>query len=67
MLLKTGLAVPRPSWVLPTGAVQLLDVVPASGAFPSGHAVAAAVLATALATIIQPGAGKKPCRCWWWR
>ena len=59
MLLKAGLAVPRPSLVLPAGAVQLLDIVPASGAFPSGHAVAAATLATALATIIQLGAWQK--------
>lgn len=42
--LKAGFAVPRPPLVLPAGSVQLLDVLPANGSFPSGHAIAVALL-----------------------
>ena len=44
--LKAGFAVPRPPLVLPQGAVDLLDRLPGNGSFPSGHAMAAAALAT---------------------
>lgn len=44
ILLKAGFAEPRPSLVLPAGSVRLLDVLPGNGAFPSGHAMAAALL-----------------------
>lgn len=44
ILLKAGFAEPRPSLVLPAGSVRLLDVLPANGAFPSGHAIAVALL-----------------------
>ncbi|KJH68538.1 phosphatase PAP2 family protein [Chromobacterium violaceum] len=45
-LLKAGFAVPRPPLVLPRGSVDLLDRLPGNGSFPSGHAMAAAALAT---------------------
>lgn len=48
ILLKAAFAVPRPFLVLPAGSVQLLDVLPANGAFPSGHAIASALLAGVL-------------------
>lgn len=44
IMLKAGFAVPRPPLVLPAGSVQLLDVLPANGSFPSGHAIAVALL-----------------------
>ncbi|MFC3533478.1 phosphatase PAP2 family protein [Vogesella facilis] len=47
--LKAGFAVPRPPLVLPAGSVQLLDVLPANGSFPSGHAMAVALLCGLLA------------------
>ncbi|WP_024301554.1 phosphatase PAP2 family protein [Pseudogulbenkiania sp. MAI-1] len=47
LLLKGGFAVPRPPLVLPVGTVQLLDALPGNGSFPSGHAMASALLATA--------------------
>ncbi|MDF0604479.1 phosphatase PAP2 family protein [Neisseriaceae bacterium TC5R-5] len=46
--LKAGFAEPRPPLVLPAGSVQLLDTLPSSGSFPSGHAMAAAMIATFL-------------------
>lgn len=49
ILLKAGFAQPRPSLVLPPGSVRLLDVLPGNAAFPSGHAIAAALLAGVLA------------------
>ena len=55
--LKAAFAVPRPFLVLPAGSVQLLDVLPANGAFPSGHAMASALLAGVLAE------GRR----WWWQ
>jgi len=57
ILLKAAFAVPRPFLVLPAGSVQLLDVLPANGAFPSGHAMASALLAGVLAQ------GRR----WWWQ
>ncbi|MGM8062621.1 phosphatase PAP2 family protein [Vogesella indigofera] len=57
ILLKAAFAVPRPFLVLPAGSVQLLDVLPANGAFPSGHAIASALLAGVLAQ------GRR----WWWQ
>ncbi|MBI3144019.1 MAG: phosphatase PAP2 family protein [Pseudogulbenkiania sp.] len=56
VLLKAGFAVPRPPLVLPAGAVQLLDAVPGNGSFPSGHAMASALLATAWSA--QQGASR---------
>lgn len=47
--LKAGFAVPRPPLVLPPGSVQLLDVLPGNGSFPSGHAIAVALLCGLLA------------------
>lgn len=44
IFLKAGFAEPRPSLLLPAGSVRLLDVLPANGAFPSGHAMASALL-----------------------
>ncbi|UTH72521.1 phosphatase PAP2 family protein [Chromobacterium sp. IIBBL 290-4] len=44
--LKAGFAMPRPPLVLPPGSFDLLDRLPGSGSFPSGHAMAAAALAT---------------------
>lgn len=55
VLLKAGFAVPRPPLVLPA-AVRLLDVVPDNGSFPSGHAMASALLATAWS--VQQGANR---------
>lgn len=46
--LKAGFDVLRPPLVLPAGTVHLLDVLPGNRSFPSGHAVAVAVLAGAL-------------------
>jgi undecaprenyl-diphosphatase len=46
--LKAGFDVLRPPLVLPAGTVNLLDVLPGNRSFPSGHAVAVAVLAGAL-------------------
>lgn len=57
ILFKAAFAVPRPFLVLPAGSVQLLDVLPANGAFPSGHAIAGALLAGVLAQ------GRR----WWWQ
>ncbi|MDC7708760.1 phosphatase PAP2 family protein [Vogesella indigofera] len=57
ILLKAAFAVPRPFLVLPAGSVRLLDVLPANGAFPSGHAIAGALLAGVLAQ------GRR----WWWQ
>lgn len=45
ILLKAGFDVPRPSLVLPAGSVHLLDVLPVNASFPSGHALAIALLA----------------------
>lgn len=42
--LKALFDVARPPLVLPTGSVTLLDVLPGNGAFPSGHAIAVALL-----------------------
>ncbi|MCQ4145008.1 phosphatase PAP2 family protein [Vogesella sp. AC12] len=61
ILLKAAFAVPRPFLVLPAGSVQLLDVLPANGAFPSGHAMASALLAGVLAGVLAQG------RRWWWQ
>ncbi|HJU50157.1 MAG TPA: phosphatase PAP2 family protein [Pseudogulbenkiania sp.] len=47
ILLKASFAVQRPPLVLPAGTVQLLDTLPRNGSFPSGHAMASALLATA--------------------
>lgn len=57
ILFKAAFAVPRPFLVLPAGSVRLLDVLPANGAFPSGHAIAGALLAGVLAQ------GRR----WWWQ
>jgi len=46
--LKAGFDVLRPPLLLPAGTVHLLDVLPGNRSFPSGHAVAVAVLAGAL-------------------
>ncbi|MDC7717378.1 phosphatase PAP2 family protein [Vogesella sp. DC21W] len=46
--LKAGFDVLRPPLVLPAGTVNLLDVLPGNHSFPSGHAIAVAVLAGAL-------------------
>lgn len=45
ILLKAGFDVPRPPLVLPAGGVHLLDVLPVNASFPSGHALAIALLA----------------------
>lgn len=42
--LKAGFDVLRPPLLLPVGTVTLLDVLPANRSFPSGHAIAVAVL-----------------------
>ncbi|WP_246210727.1 phosphatase PAP2 family protein [Vogesella oryzae] len=47
--LKAGFAVQRPPLVLPQGSVQLLDVLPGNGSFPSGHAMAVALMCGLLA------------------
>lgn len=47
--LKTLFGAPRPPLVLPPGTIHLLDVLPSSASFPSGHSTAAALLATLLA------------------
>lgn len=49
IVLKAGFAWPRPPLLLPPGSVQLLDVLPGNGSFPSGHAIAAALLGSVLA------------------
>ncbi|EEG09311.1 phosphatase PAP2 family protein [Pseudogulbenkiania ferrooxidans] len=56
ILLKAFFAVPRPPLVLPAGTVQLLDALPRNGSFPSGHAMASALLATAWSA--DPKAGR---------
>ncbi|SCK17371.1 undecaprenyl-diphosphatase [Vogesella sp. LIG4] len=45
IMLKAAFAMPRPPLVLPAGSVHLLDVLPGNGSFPSGHAIAVALLA----------------------
>lgn len=42
--LKAGFDVLRPPLLLPVGTVTLLDVLPTNQSFPSGHAIAVAVL-----------------------
>ena len=42
--LKALFSVDRPPLVLSSGSVTLLDVLPGNGAFPSGHAIAVALL-----------------------
>lgn len=46
--LKAGFDVLRPPLLLPVGTVTLLDVLPANRSFPSGHAIAVAVLSGVL-------------------
>lgn len=46
--LKAGFDVLRPPLLLPPGTVTLLDVLPGNRSFPSGHAIAVAVLAGVL-------------------